>query len=70
MRYPDGWNGPHPTPQPWPAWLVLLVLLVGGVALAVALAVGGDLRCERLAHAGAAPASCAADRALAGQSWT
>lgn len=58
------WTGPTPDPQPWPVWLVLLVLVVGGIALAVALAVGGDLRCDRLNHT---PEPCTTS---AGQAWT
>lgn len=43
-----GLEGDAP-PRPWPAWLVVLAIALGGIGLAAVMAAGGDLRCERLA---------------------
>lgn len=50
-------------PQPMPAWLALLLLLLLGTALVVCAAIGSGLRCDRLADT----PPCAVE---AGQAWT
>lgn len=55
---------PGTEPAPWPAWAVLLLLVVGGVLLAVAMVIGGTLKCERLVNT---ETPCPS---VAGTAWT